>query len=189
MFKELLAKLGQGLNDRNIPYMIIGGQAVILYGEPRLTRDIDITLGIGKEGLPEILSLCTALSLKPIPDNIDAFIEKTMVLPTIDEAKGVRVDFIFSFTPYERGAIGRSKKILLNDISVNFAAPEDVIIHKIFAHRPRDLEDARMILLKNPDIDLGYITRWLSEFDASNPDEALLDLWEKLLKETRKVDH
>ncbi|GAH87084.1 unnamed protein product, partial [marine sediment metagenome] len=25
--------------------MIIGGQAVLLYGEPRLTRDIDVTLG------------------------------------------------------------------------------------------------------------------------------------------------
>jgi len=29
--------------------MVIGGQAVLLYGEPRLTRDIDITLGIGVE--------------------------------------------------------------------------------------------------------------------------------------------
>ena len=26
--------------------MLIGGQAVLLYGEPRLTRDIDITLGV-----------------------------------------------------------------------------------------------------------------------------------------------
>lgn len=26
--------------------MIIGGQAVMVYGEPRLTKDIDITLGV-----------------------------------------------------------------------------------------------------------------------------------------------
>jgi hypothetical protein len=31
--------------------MIIGGQAVLLYGEPRLTRDIDITLGVSAEHL------------------------------------------------------------------------------------------------------------------------------------------
>jgi hypothetical protein len=36
--------MAAGLNEQNIPYMIIGGQAVLLYGKPRLTRDIDITL-------------------------------------------------------------------------------------------------------------------------------------------------
>jgi len=37
---------------------------------------------------------------------------------------------------------------------VFFASPEDVIIHKIFAGRPRDMEDARTILLKNPGVDI-----------------------------------
>jgi hypothetical protein len=41
MFEELLARLGSALDKHSIPYMIIGGQAVLLYGEPRLTRDID----------------------------------------------------------------------------------------------------------------------------------------------------
>jgi len=31
--------------------MVIGGQAVFLYGEPRMTKDIDITLGMGIDGL------------------------------------------------------------------------------------------------------------------------------------------
>ena len=96
MFKELLSKLGQGLAAKNIPYMVIGGQAVILYGEPRLTRDIDITLGIGREALSAILNLCASLSLKPLPGGIEAFVEKTMVLPTLDEKTGIKVDFIFS---------------------------------------------------------------------------------------------
>jgi hypothetical protein len=34
--------------------MVIGGQAVLLYGEPRLTKDIDITLGEGIESLEKI---------------------------------------------------------------------------------------------------------------------------------------
>ena len=36
---------------------------------------------------------------------------------------------------------------------------------KIFAGRPRDIEDMRTILLKNPDIDVQYIRKWLKEFD------------------------
>jgi hypothetical protein len=41
MFEEILLKIGASLNKHNIPYMIIGGQAVLFYGEPRLTRDIE----------------------------------------------------------------------------------------------------------------------------------------------------
>ena len=43
MFKDLLEKIALGLEEAGMPYMIIGGQAVLLHGEPRLTRDIDAT--------------------------------------------------------------------------------------------------------------------------------------------------
>jgi hypothetical protein len=43
--------------------MIIGGQAALLYGEPRLTKDIDITLGAGLERRPEIVAAAQAAGL------------------------------------------------------------------------------------------------------------------------------
>lgn len=46
MFEKTLSEIGKSLEKHNLPYIIIGGQAVLLYGEPRLTRDIDITLGV-----------------------------------------------------------------------------------------------------------------------------------------------
>ncbi|GJL55165.1 MAG: hypothetical protein NPIRA02_22970 [Nitrospirales bacterium] len=39
-------KISKTLKRRRIPYMVIGGQAVLVYGEPRLTRDIDVTLKV-----------------------------------------------------------------------------------------------------------------------------------------------
>ncbi len=57
MFKGFLARTGRLLDEHGVPYMVIGGQAVLLYGEPRLTRDIDITLGIGPQRAEEILNL------------------------------------------------------------------------------------------------------------------------------------
>lgn len=62
----------------------------------------------------------------------------------------------------------RSIPYMLRGHDVRFAAPEDVIIHKVFAGRPRDLEDVRTIALKNPDIDRAYIRRWLQEFEMSS---------------------
>ncbi|MEK6546616.1 MAG: nucleotidyl transferase AbiEii/AbiGii toxin family protein, partial [Nitrospinota bacterium] len=139
MFEEILAKIGDSLSRNNIPYMIIGGQAVLLYGEPRLTRDIDITLGVNTDRINEFLAILKEISLKPLPEDIESFVKQTMVLPALDETTGIRVDFIFSFTPYETGAIKRARQINILNQEVCFASVEDVIIHKIFASRPRDL--------------------------------------------------
>lgn len=181
MFEKILSRIGTCLTRHNLPYMIIGGQAVLLYGEPRLTRDIDITLGVSSDRVDELLAAIQELSLKPLPRDIESFVRQTMVLPTLDEDSGIRVDFIFSFTPYETGAIKRSQKITIMDQEVNFASPEDVIIHKIFAGRPRDIEDVRGIILKNPGINVQYMRGWLKEFDASSDKKGFLKTFEKIL--------
>lgn len=167
MFEDLLEKISRGLNENGIPYMIIGGQAVLLYGEPRLTRDIDITLGIGVERLGEMRAIIDRLGLKYLMNEVEKFVKETMVLPAAEEKSGIRVDFIFSFSPYERQAIARAKSVLLGQAKIQFAALEDLIIHKIVAGRPRDIEDIENVLIKNPDYDSGYIERWLAEFDAA----------------------
>jgi hypothetical protein len=147
--------------------MVIGGQAVLLYGEPRLTKDIDITLGIGIERLSDMKDLVDRLSLKYLTKDADAFARDTMVLPVIDSKSGIRVDFIFSNSTYERQAIERSRVVSLGRARVKFSALEDVIIHKLIAERPRDMEDVQSILLKNPEYDLAYLRKWLKEFDAA----------------------
>jgi hypothetical protein len=182
MFEEILSRIGLSLTRHSLPYMIIGGQAVLLYGEPRLTRDIDITLGVGVDHIEELLAVVRELSLKPVPEDIESFVRQTMVLPAFDETTGIRVDFIFSFTPYETGAIKRARRIKILEQDVCFASPEDVIIHKIFAGRPRDIEDVRTIILKNPEIDIQYIKGWLKEFDASSDKKDLLKTFEETLK-------
>jgi uncharacterized NAD-dependent epimerase/dehydratase family protein len=49
VFQRLLKKIAASLDKNRIPYMVIGGQAVLLYGEPRLTKDVDIILGVGPD--------------------------------------------------------------------------------------------------------------------------------------------
>ncbi|MCG2758537.1 MAG: DUF6036 family nucleotidyltransferase, partial [Desulfobacteraceae bacterium] len=66
---------------------------------------------------------------------------------------------------------------------VNFASPEDLIIHKIFAGRPRDIEDVRTVLLKNPEIDVRYVRKWLKEFDLFAEKKEFLKTFEEVIKE------
>ena len=56
MFEKVLEKIALALDEGRIRYMIIGGQAVLLHGEPRLTRDIDIILGVTVEKLDVVLN-------------------------------------------------------------------------------------------------------------------------------------
>ncbi len=161
--------------------MIIGGQAVLLHGLPRMTKDIDITLGVDTQELDKVVTSIVATGLEIIPDHFRSFVEKTFVLPARHQESGIRVDFIFSFVPYERQAIDRAKPVILAGEPVLFATAEDVIIHKCFAGRPRDLEDARSILIKNPDLDQAYVRRWLKELEILPERAGLSRAFEELL--------
>ncbi|GAI76690.1 unnamed protein product [marine sediment metagenome] len=183
MFEELLIRIAKTLDNNDIPYMIIGGQAVLLYGEPRLTKDIDITLGVSIDKLSELLNIIKKIELMPLPENIIGFTQKTFVLPAKDIKTNIRVDFIFSQTSYEKQAIERVNKINLKNTILKFASIEDVIIHKIFAARPRDIEDAKSIMIKNPNFDKNYIRKWLKVFDNSVGENKFVNAFKDLIKE------
>ncbi|KUG22306.1 hypothetical protein ASZ90_007940 [hydrocarbon metagenome] len=182
MFEKIISSISAGLESSNIPYMLIGGQAVLLYGEPRLTRDIDITLGVDIDKLGSIIALANNLELKILPEKIEEFVSKTMVLPVINEETGIRIDFIFSFSSYECQAIARAKKVRLLDKDVFFASPEDLIIHKIVAGRARDIEDVRSIILKITNLDLAYIRQWLNDFSSASGEDDIKERFEKIME-------
>lgn len=183
MIENLIKKIALYLDKDAIPYMIIGGQAVLLYGTPRLTRDIDITLGIDTDKFGLIEKVCNKIDLKILPKDPEPFARETKVLPTEETRLKIRVDFIFSFTLYERQAIKRAKKIMLASYPVKFASPEDVIIHKMFAGRAIDEEDVKNILIKQESrLDFKYIKRWLLEFNKLSEHKGILERFNKLSK-------
>ena len=164
-FAGFIARIARELSELRVPFMLIGGQAVLLHGQPRLTEDIDITLGVDPSRLSVVEEACALLGLDPLPSDPAGFVRETFVLPTRDRATGVRVDFIFSTTPYERQAIDRAVLVPLGDVSVPFATAEDLIIHKLFAGRPRDEEDAVGVVRRQGSrIDWAYVERWVGEF-------------------------
>jgi len=167
MFERLLQSLAVELERQSIPYMVIGGQAVLLHGEPRLTRDIDVTLGLGANRLSSLLAVVRSIGLTARVDDAAEFVRQTMVLPCEETDTGIRVDFIFSNSPYESEAMTRVVRRRVGDADVCYASVEDLIIHKLVAGRPRDMEDLRGVLLRNPKYDRAYVERWLKDFEVT----------------------
>lgn len=187
MFEALLEHIARGLDSRGIPYMLIGGQAVLLYGEPRLTRDVDVTLGAGPEKLPVILEWVRESGWQVLVESPADFVARTLVLPCLEPASGIRVDLIFSYSPYEQQALQRARKIPVGQTAVRFTSPEDLVIHKLVAGRPRDIEDVRSIVLKSPALETDYVQRWLREFEKGL-EESLVARFEDLWTRARKGD-
>jgi hypothetical protein len=164
---KLLEKIAEAFEKEHIPYMIISGQAVLLYGEPRLTKDIGITLGLDINELHRIRNIAIQIGLTLLVQNEEKFVRETMVLPTIHEPSGFRVDLIFSFSKYEQEALKRVNKIRIGSIDVCYASLEDVLIQKTISGRPRDIEDIKTMILKNPHFDIQYVDKWLQDFSQA----------------------
>jgi hypothetical protein len=123
--QQLLADLTRALRDRHVGFMLIGGQAVLLHGAPRLTDDIDLTLGLGPDRLDVIEGVARALALEPLVADAATFVRETFVDPARHPESGFRLDFIFSNTPYEQQAIARAVIVVMAGERVPFASAED----------------------------------------------------------------
>lgn len=166
VFQMVMSRIGRVLNDAGLPYMVIGGQAVIHHGEPRATRDIDLTLQISPSEADRVVDLLDACGLSAaVPEPAD-FVRRTHILPCQARAMPVRVDFAFTDSHYETQAIARGEDVDVDGVPVRFATVEDLLIHKLLAWRPVDQQDVHGVLLKNPDADIDYVRRWARAFEA-----------------------
>ena len=76
-FGPLLAGVSRELKRVGIPFMLIGDQAVLLHGAPRLTLDIDVPVGVGPEELAAIQDVCNALGLRMLVEDPLSFVRET----------------------------------------------------------------------------------------------------------------
>ncbi|MGH7588827.1 MAG: nucleotidyl transferase AbiEii/AbiGii toxin family protein [Gemmatimonadota bacterium] len=184
-FGRILGALTRALESRDLPFMVIGGQAVLVHGQPRLTLDIDITLGVDPDRLSTVLEICVELDLKPLPEEVESFVKETFVLPAFHQETRIRVDFVFSTTPYERQAIQRAVRIRIGASEVPFATAEDLILHKLFAGRPRDREDVLGVIRRQAEkLDWSYLDRWAREFATVPGREGMVEEIQRLRVET-----
>lgn len=131
------------LEDHDIPYMVIGGIANLVWGEPRSTLDIDISVMVEEAEWPSVIREARA-SFRVLPANPMAFLRDTNVLP-VETSEGIRIDLVWANLPYEHKAIARARAEEFAGQKVRVCRPEDLIIHKILSDRAKDREDIRGI--------------------------------------------
>ena len=175
--ESALLALASLLEREHVPYMVIGGLANAVWGEPRATLDIDVTVWVeeaGVAGTVDVLSKAfRALAGDPL-----TFVRESRVLP-LESEHGVRLDVVFGLLPFERDAIVRAVPIEIAGTPVRVCTPEDLILMKIISDRERDLADAEGVTLRRiRDLDLAYLEPRIRELADLLGKAEILRRWE-----------
>lgn len=144
--------------------IVIGGVAASILGKPRLTADADAMLLLSIEDIPELVELAAQVGLTPrLPDVVE-FAQRSRVVLLEHQATGINVDISLGLLPFEIEAVERSQTLQIGTIKVRLPTPEDLIILKAVAHRPKDLLDIAAIVAANPNLDKHRVAFWVSQF-------------------------
>ncbi|MDI6641663.1 MAG: nucleotidyltransferase, partial [Elusimicrobiota bacterium] len=118
---------------------------------------------------------------KVLPKDIEKFVRETSVLPLEYVETGVRVDVIFSITPFERKAIEKAKEIIIEGVPVRYILPEYLVVQKIIAGRARDIEDVKDIIeIQGKKININRIEKLVRIFATGDKGKEWLRRWRKL---------
>ena len=144
--------------------MFIGGVAASLLGRPRLTFDIDVLILLSTDDLPGLIQAAAQEGLAPRIAEADVFAREHRILLLRHLESGIAVDISLGMLPFEREAVQRSVLHDTGTLAVRLPTPEDLIVLKAVAHRPKDLLDIQALIETNPDLDRERIRFWAREF-------------------------
>lgn len=157
---EVAAELQTFFEARKWPFCFIGGLTVQVWGEPRLTLDIDVTIlaGFGDE-MAFIEPLMNNFSSR-IDDAEGFALERRVLL--IESADGIGIDVSLGAFDFEAEMISRSVlHEFLPNISLRICTAEDLIVSKTFADRPKDWIDVESVVIRQTKLDWNYVFRQL----------------------------
>lgn len=161
--------------------VIIGGIAASLLGRPRLTVDLDAVILIDIDDLPKLIQAASKEGMIARISDAEAFARKNRVLLLQHESSGINIDIFLGILPFEFEMVKRGQDINIGEIHLRLPTPEDLIITKAIAHRPKDLEDIKAVAASHPNLDIQRIKYWVEQFSTALEMPELWTEIEKLL--------
>ena len=131
--------------ERRWRFCFIGGLAVQRWGEPRQTRDVDLTLLTGFGGEEAFVdALLEAFRGRGDDPRTFALRNRVLLLQT---ENGTGVDVALGALPFEERAVERATDWTVGGgIALRTCSAEDLVVYKAFAGRPQDWIDVEMIV-------------------------------------------
>lgn len=177
---EVFRKIVGFLNKERYDYFLIGGIAVGILGDPRMTQDIDFCLFVSKAQIKDLLRKA----------NDEGFsFRKKEVLSRIRETGTFQIncgsyhmDFLIASTDFEKTALKRKQRLKVYGIDAYFPTAEDIILFKIVPARYIDMADIEGILRrKGANLDREYLLDWAQKLSDEAQDMRIYNELQRLL--------
>jgi len=178
--QDLVEEIISLFDEHGVDYLLMGGIAVRFWAIPRPTFDVDFTLAVEPEQAAWLCERFEEQGFSVSEAHKKGFVDSLKGMNkfgVVRYAAGreVRVDMFLVTTPYQERAFRRRVRARINGKEAWMIAPEDLILHKLIAGRPRDLVDAIDVLSLNPAVDAAYLRDWAAVLGVSEALERHLE--------------
>jgi Nucleotidyltransferase of unknown function (DUF6036) len=176
---DLLEALAAAMGERGVRWYLFGAQAAIVWGSPRLSADVDVTVEIDPTALNDYITTMGHHGFDAVFDDPD-FVARTRVIPFTHRASGMPLDVVLAGPGFEDDFLQRAIPVDIGGSLVPVISPEDLIVTKILAGRPKDIEDIRGVINeRRASLDVERIRVVLALLEQALAQSDLLPLFER----------
>ena len=175
----VIHELASLFDSMALPYAIMGGIAVRAHGIPRPTFDVDFTLAVPRDRLATLFTAIEGLGYTIPEQHSSGWIDAVGGMPLVKirlylEGRGVDADVFLAETDFQQEVLERRIQTDVEGRRLDVITPEDLILFKLVASRPRDLIDVQDVLFMQGQLDEAYLRRWAKPLGvAEKLEEAL----------------
>lgn len=173
-------------DDLKIPHALMGGMAVSVHGIPRPTHDLDFTIALARERLPELYSHVAERGYS-VPDQYESgWVDQVAEMPLIRvrqwlSGKVIDIDIFLAESEFQRSLISRRIRCEVEGTMASVVTAEDLILLKLIASRPRDIGDIQDILMVQGQLDEEYLRFWAKQLGVGDRLEQTLRQYNDLM--------
>jgi hypothetical protein len=165
-FERALADVQRFIRAVDAPSAVIGGVALISWGRARNTTDIDVAIATAPEEAETLIQQARRFTIQPRIEEAGLFARESLVLLLQHAPTGIPVDVSFAQLDFERAALQAAVDRPFGAVTVRVPHPQALIVYKMVAARPKDIEDVQDLLLRGVEVDSAQVLETLAGFDA-----------------------
>lgn len=172
-FADLAKRVG-------IRWYVFGAHAENVHGYPRATADLDLTIELAGRSVVAFFGVLNRSGFTPrFTDN--AFAAATHVIPVVHRATELPIDLVLAGPGLEQLFLDEVHIEKIARRAIPFLSIENLIVTKLLAARPKDLEDVRELLARRgKTLDHARIEEVLAELQAALDQRDLLPQYRRL---------
>ena len=185
---RLLTDLTRAFARLSLDWYVFGAQAVLLWGRPRMTTDVDVTARLGDVSTEALVAVLEREGFILRVQATPGFVRLTRVLPLAHDASGLARDVVLAGPGLEDDFIRRRAWVDVGGVSIPVICAEDLLVTKVLAGREKDIEDIRGVLAERGErLDLPHVRSVIALLEEALGQSDLLPLIDSEIRRWRKM--